>query len=67
MDLARKRAEVERLLKNSVTGEASIGRSLTRPGLCSLVQEYHFGTVYSIGLPNKGICLFFSDEISHKL
>ena len=49
-DLARKRAVVERVLKDSVTVEASVCRALARPRLCPLIQEYHLCTVDSIGL-----------------
>lgn len=51
--LAGEGAEVEGLLKDSVTGQANVSRALERPGLRPWLQEYHFGTVYSIGLHTK--------------
>lgn len=53
MDLAWEWTEVEWLLENPVTSQAYVGRALARPRLWPLIQEYHFGTIYSIGLPNK--------------
>lgn len=51
MDLAREGTEVEWVLKNSVAGEARIGRrGLARSGLRSLIQEYHFCTIYCVRL-----------------
>lgn len=46
---------MEWFLENPVTSPAYVGRALERPRLWPLIQEDHFGTVYSVGLPNEGI------------
>lgn len=48
--LAREGAEVERILENSVTSEAHVGRAFTRPRLRPLIQEDHLGMVNGVGL-----------------